>query len=62
PVLTATENEVKEKVLCAHRILMELNERNRHEFKDLVAMLESDTQGPNCPVTSEPAASKQLTH
>ncbi|WP_369602021.1 STAS domain-containing protein [Hahella sp. SMD15-11] len=62
PQLTATETEVKEKVLCAHRILMELNEHNRNEFRDLVAMLESDVEGPSCPVNAQSARSKHLTH
>jgi len=35
------EQQVKEKVLEAHKILMGLNEQNRETFKNLVAMLEN---------------------
>jgi anti-anti-sigma factor len=34
------ENQVKEKVLEAHKILMGLNEKNHETFRNLVAMLE----------------------
>lgn len=36
-----SENLVKDKVLEAHRILMNLNEHNRDAFRDLVSALES---------------------
>jgi len=36
------ETDVKEKVIEAHRILMELNDINRENFKDLVNILEDD--------------------
>lgn len=36
-----SEELVKEKVLEAHRILMDLNEHNREAFRDLVSTLES---------------------
>lgn len=36
-----SEELVKDKVLEAHRILMNLNERNREAFRDLVSTLES---------------------
>jgi anti-anti-sigma factor len=36
------ETELRENVLNAHKILMELNEHNREQFKDLVATLEGD--------------------
>jgi len=36
----ATEEEVKARVLEAHRILIKLNDRNREEFKDLISLLE----------------------
>ncbi len=42
PILNATEGEVRDKVLMAHRLLMELNEHNRAAFKDLVTALEHD--------------------
>ena len=35
------EQEVKEKVLEAHKILMGLNNQNKEKFKELVAMLEA---------------------
>lgn len=41
-ILKASEQEVKKQVLEAHRVLMDLNVRNKQEFKDLVATLESD--------------------
>ncbi len=34
------EREVRENVLCAHRVLMDLNEHNHEQFKDLVNALE----------------------
>lgn len=34
------EEALRAKVLCAHRVLMELNEHNREQFKDLVRTLE----------------------
>lgn len=36
-----SEAQVKDKVLEAHRILMDLNEHNREAFRDLVSALES---------------------
>jgi len=36
-----SESEVKEKVLEAHKILMQLNEQNREKFKELVTILEA---------------------
>ncbi len=44
PVLRATEQQVREKVLDAHLTLMELNESNREEFKDLVQALECENK------------------
>ena len=38
--MDASEEEVKERVLEAHRILIELNEENRAKFEDLVETLE----------------------
>ncbi|WP_185268150.1 anti-sigma factor antagonist RssC [Halopseudomonas xiamenensis] len=37
-----SEDQVKDRVLEAHRILMNLNEHNRTAFTDLVSSLESD--------------------
>lgn len=38
----ATEDEVRARVLEAHRILMDMNETNRLAFQDLVATLEAE--------------------
>lgn len=40
--LQSDEDEVRLKVLEAHKVLMELNENNRNEFRDLVHALEGD--------------------
>lgn len=40
PILKASEAEVQEKVLAAHRTLTELNETNREAFRDLITALE----------------------
>ncbi len=37
-----SEQAVKEKVVEAHRILMDLSDENRARFKDLMAILEAD--------------------
>lgn len=39
-----TEEELRKNVLCAHKVLMDLNEHNREQFKDLVATLEVDVE------------------
>lgn len=41
PAQDLSEDEVRARVLEAHRILMELNEHNRTAFRDLVTALES---------------------
>lgn len=41
PGQVLSEQVVKDKVLEAHRILMDLNEHNREAFRDLVSTLES---------------------
>jgi hypothetical protein len=41
-ILKASEQEVKERVLEAHKVLMNMNFKNQQEFKDLVATLESE--------------------
>lgn len=41
PVGTANEDQVKTRVLEAHRILMELNETNSDTFRELVETLEN---------------------
>lgn len=45
PVLRASEKEVRDKVLDAHRVLMGLNSRNRDEFHNLVRALECEDTG-----------------
>ena len=45
PVLRASEQQVREKVLDAHKVLMGLNSKNREEFKNLVRALECEEPG-----------------
>lgn len=45
PVLRASEQDVRDKVLDAHKVLMGLNSRNREEFKNLVRALECEESG-----------------
>jgi anti-anti-sigma regulatory factor len=40
PVVTGTEESVKQKVIEAHRTLMSISEENRLRFKDLMSALE----------------------
>ncbi len=42
PVLMASESQVRDKVLDAHRVLMSMNKKNREEFKNLVRALECE--------------------
>jgi len=42
PSVSCDEGSACDKVLEAHRILMELNEKNRETFKNVVAALEAD--------------------
>ncbi|WP_097461266.1 STAS domain-containing protein [Mangrovitalea sediminis] len=44
PVLRASEKEVRDKVLDAHRVLMSMNKKNRDEFTNLVRALECEDQ------------------
>ena len=46
PCCAATEEEMRARVLEAHRILMEMNESNRAAFHDLVTALEEDCLPP----------------
>ena len=39
-----SEEVLRTNVLCAHKILMNLNEHNREQFKDLVGALECDAE------------------
>ncbi|MCL1476172.1 STAS domain-containing protein [Marinobacter sp. M3C] len=45
PELKASEQQVRDKVLEAHKILMGMNSRNREEFKNLVHALECEETG-----------------
>ncbi|MAZ04926.1 STAS domain-containing protein [Marinobacter sp. SS8-8] len=45
PVLRASEQQVRDKVLDAHKVLMGLNKRNREEFRNLVRALECEEPG-----------------
>ena len=46
PPCAANEDQVRTRVLEAHRILMGLNEQNREVFRDLVATLEAECGEP----------------
>lgn len=41
PFVQESEDEVRSRILDAHRVLSDLNESNREAFKDLVATLEN---------------------
>ncbi len=43
PVMRASEKEVRDKVLDAHRVLMSLNNSNHEEFRNLVRALECES-------------------
>ncbi|MBQ0746744.1 MAG: anti-anti-sigma factor, partial [Marinobacter sp.] len=45
PVLRASEQDVRDRVLAAHKVLMGLNKQNRDEFKNLVRALEVEEPG-----------------
>ena len=40
-MVPGTEERVRQKVLDAHRVLMDVSEENRARFKDLVSSLEN---------------------
>ncbi|MFE8071703.1 STAS domain-containing protein [Marinobacteraceae bacterium S3BR75-40.1] len=42
PVLQASERQVRDNVLDAHRVLMSMNQKNREEFRNLVQTLECE--------------------
>lgn len=46
PKMVASEADVRQRVLEAHRTLMSMNEANEEAFHDLVAALEAETQPP----------------
>jgi len=41
PMMQESEEQMRERIISAHRVLMELNEVNREAFKDLVLTLEA---------------------
>ena len=41
PVLKSTEKEIHEKVIAAHRVLMNMNEANRMAFQELFDVLQN---------------------
>jgi len=40
PVVQESEEQVKQRIIDAHRVLISLNDANRDEFKDLITALE----------------------
>ena len=46
PCVVASDEDVRARVLEAHRTLMAMNESNREAFQDLVALLEADLIEP----------------
>ena len=46
PAIAASEEDVRKRVLEAHRTLMSMNETNRDTFHDLVAALEAEEVTP----------------
>ena len=46
PCIAAAEEDVRQRVIDAHRTLMSLNEANRNAFHDLVAELELEAEPP----------------
>ncbi len=41
PMVEGSEQAVRDKVVEAHRVLMDLSDENRHRFQDLMAVLEA---------------------
>lgn len=39
-----SEDDMRANVLCAHKVLMNLNEHNREQFQDLVRVLEGEAE------------------
>ena len=46
PAIAASDEDVRQRVLEAHRTLMSMNETNRDTFHDLVAALEAEDMTP----------------
>jgi len=40
PAVQESEDQVKQRIIDAHRVLISLNDANRNEFKDLISALE----------------------
>lgn len=60
--LPADEEGLRQRILEAHRILMDINEHNRQQFQPLVEMLEQQTQAPeSAPVQEQEKTGKDKT-
>ncbi|WP_110685329.1 STAS domain-containing protein [Salinicola aestuarinus] len=46
PPVEADASGLQQRILEAHRILMQMSDHNRHEFQPLVELLESQAMGP----------------
>jgi len=46
PCIAASEEDVRQRVIDAHKTLMAMNEGNREAFHDLVAVLEAEVEPP----------------
>lgn len=46
PCIAASEDDVRQRVIDAHRTLMSMNQANREAFHDLVAVLEAEEEPP----------------
>jgi anti-anti-sigma factor len=46
PCIAASEEDVRQRVIDAHRTLMAMNDDNRETFHDLVAVLEAEAEPP----------------
>ena len=60
PNIACSNGDACEKVLEAHRILMEMNETNRETFRDVVAALEEDRMEMGKDVPSRQDAKRHL--
>ncbi|QEM81291.1 STAS domain-containing protein [Halomonas binhaiensis] len=60
--LPADEEGLRQRILEAHRILMDINEHNRQQFQPLVEMLEQQAQAPeSAPVQEQEKTGKEKT-
>ena len=46
PCIAAPEDDVRQRVIDAHKTLMSMNQANRDSFHDLVAVLEAEAEPP----------------